>query len=91
MAKINERTFNLNDWRGKTVRHFKGDQYLFVDVVEHTETGEYMVMYVALYEDCKKYVRPLNMFLESCSEEQFNEYGQEYRFEIVTNESKKKA
>ena len=84
------RKFDLNEWRGKTIKHFKGDQYLFLNVVEHTETGEDMAMYMALYGDCKNYVRPLSMFLEACTEKQFNEYGQKYRFEIITNESVKK-
>lgn len=84
------RTFELSEWRDKTIKHFKGDQYLFLDVVRHTETGEDMAMYMALYGNCQKYVRPLSMFLESCTKEQFDKYGQKYRFEIVTNESVKK-
>lgn len=87
MTEYDERLFDLNVWKGKTVQHFKGDQYLFIDVVEHTETGEDMALYKALYGDCRSYVRPLKMFLERCNKEQFNKYGQVYRFELVNNKS----
>ena len=78
------------NWKNKIVRHFKGDLYLVEDVAEHTETGENMVVYRALYGDCKLYVRPLNMFLEECTVENKKVYNQENRFERVVLDSVKK-
>ena len=57
-------------------RHFKGDYYLVEDIAYHSETMEKMVIYRALYEDTKLYVRPYDMFLE-----EVNRNGKKYRFE----------
>ena len=38
-------------------RHFKGKLYYVIDIAEHTETGEKLVVYKALYADYKTYVR----------------------------------
>ena len=45
-------------------RHFKGKNYWVSDVVEHSETGELLVIYHALYGEGKGYARPLKMFTE---------------------------
>ena len=42
-------------------KHFKGDYYLVEGIVIHSETKEEMVLYKSLYEDCKSYVRPIDM------------------------------
>ena len=67
--------------KGKIFRHFKGDLYLFVDVVTHSETREELVLYKALYGECGMYVRPLEMFLEEVPEGKVNPTGQKYRFQ----------
>lgn len=81
---------SIQKWKKKIVKHFKGDLYLIEDIAEHTETGENMVVYRALYGDCKLYVRPMNMFLEECTIENKKAYNQENRFERVFLESLKK-
>lgn len=82
----------LDGWKGCIVRHFKGDFYLVLDTnVIHTETKERMVLYKALYSDCDVYVRPAHMFIEKCTKEQFEEYGQIYRFEFVKLPSQKRS
>lgn len=48
-------------------RHFKGKLYYVHDLVTHTETGEVMVSYQALYPPYGMYVRPLDMFTEEVS------------------------
>lgn len=68
------------DHRGKLVRHFKGDIYQIIDIAKHTESGEELVIYRALYGDCKIYARPLSMFIEKVPEGKENPTGQEYRF-----------
>ena len=75
--------------KGKIFRHFKGDLYLFIDVVTHSETREKLVLYKALYGDCGMFVRPLDMFLEEVPEGKVNPTGQKYRFQEFEVESVK--
>lgn len=74
--------------KGKIFRHFKGDYYLMMDVVTHSETGELMVLYKALYGDCGLYVRPYDLFAEEVPTEKENPTGQKYRFECQSITSK---
>lgn len=85
------RLIKLIEHEGQIARHFKGDLYLIINAnVTHTETNERMVLYKALYDNCRVYVRPAKMFIEKCTQEQFNKYGQEYRFSFIELESRNK-
>ena len=66
---------------GKIVRHFKGNLYMIIGVAEHTETGERLVVYKALYGEGKIWTRPIDMFLEKVPKEKENPTGQIWRFE----------
>ena len=46
-------------------RHYKGNQYQVIDLVQHSETQEWLVLYKALYGDYSSWVRPFTMFTES--------------------------
>ena len=46
-------------------RHFKGNEYEVIALATHSETGERMVVYRALYGDGGVWVRPESMWNEN--------------------------
>lgn len=68
---------------GRVYRHFKGNNYLVLDIALHSETGERYIVYKALYGDCKTYVRPYDMFASEVDREKYPDVSQKYRFELV--------
>lgn len=69
-------------------RHFKGNLYKIITIATHTETGEKMIVYQALYGDFGDFVRPLDMFLEEVDSVKYPNAGQRYRFELVAKAAK---
>jgi len=45
-------------------KHYKGNLYHAIDLVRHSETGEWLVLYRPDYGDKKLWVRPYSMFFE---------------------------
>ena len=50
---------------GTYVHYKNGRYYKVIDVVRHSETEEWMVLYRAEYGDFGLWVRPLTMFMET--------------------------
>ena len=50
-------------------RHFKGNEYEVLHIAKHSETGEDMVVYRALYGAGEVWVRPLSMWNETVERE----------------------
>ncbi len=65
-------------------RHFKGELYRIVTIAQHSETGEKMVVYQALYGDYKVYVRELSMFLSRVDKQKYPDAVQEDRFMLMS-------
>lgn len=78
-------TLNIENFKkdenSQYVKHFKGNWYKILNIAEHTETGEKMVVYQALYDDFKTYVRPLKMFAEKVDKVKYPKVEQVFRFE----------
>ena len=72
---------------GDVLCHFKGGLYVVKEIVKHTETGEQMLVYQALYTNYKgeheTFTRPLDMALEEVDHEKYPYSTQKYRLEKV--------
>ena len=85
-----DRTFTS----GMIVQHFKrqfnseGNTYLYriVGIAQHTETGEQLMVYQALYGDRKPYARPLAMFMSEVDHDKYPLAQQNWRFEPYEGE-----
>ena len=64
-------------------RHFKGNFYLVIDVATSSEDNKEYVIYRALYDDNKLWLRPLDMFSSEVDHKKYPNIAQKYRFELI--------
>lgn len=66
------------------VKHFKNNEYTILGVGIEIGEIELGVIYMSKKRsDDKIYFRPYKMFLEECTDAQKEEYGQDFRFELI--------
>ena len=63
-------------------RHYKGNHYEVIGVARHSESGEELVVYRALYGERGLWVRPLAMFMETVDQNGM----QRPRFAFISSE-----
>lgn len=73
----------LDDGEDATIfHHFKGKEYKIVSIGYDADNMDKVVIYQALYDDHKVWVREYNDFFSKTDKKKYPDIKQEYRFEI---------
>lgn len=64
-------------------RHFKGKEYKVLGIAQHSETGEEMVIYKALYGNGNILCRPKYMFMSEVDHKKYPQEKQKFRFKYI--------
>ena len=76
----------VHDPRYKTrgiYHHFEGESYLLIDTAINEDTGERVVVYLALYDNLQLHVRSYEKFFEELDPVKYPNTKQKYRFELL--------
>ena len=73
---------------GKKYRHFKGKEYIILDIVNDSESDndkelKKVVIYEALYGEHLKWARSYDAFISEVDHEKYPDVKQKYRFEEI--------
>lgn len=68
----------MEEVRPGRYRHFKGGEYRALCTARHSETGELLVVYQALYGERGYWVRPAAMWSERVEREEYS--GPRFRY-----------
>ena len=85
---MTERVFKPGDivshFKRETIQKDAGNQYLYriIAAAEHTETGEKLMIYQAMYGNGPIYARPYEMFMSETDHVKYPDIRQKYRFEL---------
>lgn len=73
----------------RVYKHFKGDNYLVVDIATDCDTLEKKVIYRGLYNDGPLWVRSYDDFISKVDKKKYPNISQEYKFELQEIDSKR--
>lgn len=68
---------------GSIYKHFKGNLYKVLDIVNDSESDNKIVIYEAQYGKHTRWARPYDMFASEVDHQKYPEIKQKYRFELV--------
>ena len=71
---------------GGTYKHFKGKLYKVLNIGYDSETTNKVVIYEALYDEHKIWVRPYEEFISKVDKNKYPDVNQKYRFELIKND-----
>ena len=73
----------MQHFKRETIENPHDNEYLYeiVGFARHTETGEDLVIYKALYGSKQLYAKPKNMFYSEVDREKYPNVKQKYRLE----------
>ena len=75
--------------KNRIYKHFKGDNYLVVDIAIDSDTLEKKVIYRGLYDDCPLWIRSYDDFLGEVDHKKYPDVKQKYKFDLQDVKSKR--